>query len=76
MPRRLRRVTKVSTCTRTRNLAGARSSISAMRSTRVLLILLTLAAGLGATAIGSPAYAWYDSWGRWHPNHVYHPYHH
>jgi hypothetical protein len=76
MPWRLRRVTRVGACTRTRNFARARSSTPGMRGTRALLILLTLTAGLSVTAIGSPAYAWYDSWGRWHPNHVYHPYHH
>ena len=35
---------------------------------RALLILLVVASGLGALAAPSPAQAWYDRWGRWHPN--------
>ena len=35
---------------------------------RALLILLVVASGLGALAALSPAQAWYDRWGRWHPN--------
>ena len=35
---------------------------------RALLMLLVVANGLGALAALSPAQAWYDRWGRWHPN--------
>ena len=35
---------------------------------RALLILLVVASGLGALAAPSPAQAWYDRWGRWHPD--------
>ena len=35
---------------------------------RALLILLVVADGLAAEAAPSPAKAWYDRWGRWHPN--------
>ena len=34
---------------------------------RVAIAVLAIASGLAIQAL-SPAYAWYDSWGRWHPN--------
>ena len=45
---------------------------------RVAIAVLAIASGLAIQAL-SPAYAWYDSWGRWHPNYYrphyyYHPY--
>jgi hypothetical protein len=40
---------------------------------RVVLALLVLASGLLAV---SPAHAWYDRWGRWHPDYRrYYPEH-
>jgi hypothetical protein len=33
---------------------------------RVVLALLVIATGLVSV---SPAHAWYDRWGYWHPNH-------
>jgi hypothetical protein len=36
---------------------------------RALILALAVAGGMVAMAAPSPALAWYDSWGRWHPNH-------
>ncbi len=36
-----------------------------------LLGFVVVAGGLGAIAASSPAQAWYDHWGRWHPNRHY-----
>ncbi len=41
---------------------------------RALLMLLVVANALGAMAAFSPAHAWYDRWGRWHPNYDYRRY--
>jgi hypothetical protein len=41
---------------------------------RVLLLLSVIASGLGAVAAVSPAHAWYDRWGRWHPDYHRHHY--
>lgn len=38
---------------------------------RFVLLALTIAGGLSAWAAMSPAEAWHDQWGRWHPNHDY-----
>ena len=35
---------------------------------RALLIIFVITSGLGALGAVSPAHAWYDRWGRWHPN--------
>jgi hypothetical protein len=40
---------------------------------RALVLALAVAGGVVAIAAPSPALAWYDHWGRWHPNH-YHRY--
>ena len=49
---------------------------------RVAIAVLAIVGGLAIQA-STPAYAWYDRWGRWHPNyyhpdyyhpHGYHPY--
>ena len=40
---------------------------------RALILALAVTGGVVAVAAPSPALAWYDHWGRWHPNH-YHPY--
>ena len=44
-------------------------------SMRALLIVFASAIGLAALGTASPAHAWYDAWGRWHPNHHYGYYH-
>jgi hypothetical protein len=38
---------------------------------RVLLLIFALTSGLTALAAVSPAQAWYDRWGRWHPNYYH-----
>ena len=39
----------------------------------VLTSFMVVVGGLGVMAASSPAQAWYDHWGRWHPNHYHHP---
>ena len=33
-----------------------------------IILLFSLTIGLGLTCAATPANAWYDRWGRWHPN--------
>ena len=41
---------------------------------RAVVTVLVIVGGLIVQAIPSPAYAWYDHWGRWHPNYYHHHY--
>lgn len=41
---------------------------------RAVVTVLVIVGGLIVQAIPSPADAWYDHWGRWHPNYYHHHY--
>jgi hypothetical protein len=56
------------------SMCGQSSSFT-RKSMKALLIVFVSAAGLAALGTASPAHAWYDAWGRWHPNHHYGYYH-